>query len=466
MACFAPLRLVPALLAAAAAHAGELTIEPKPFFTEQTFSATALPTEATLIRLNATAWAEFEITQLAAHGSMVASGDILVKFDATDIDKKLADASRTFGASELSLAQAELEYRNLTETVPLKLESIRRAARNAKEENDYFTKTRRKATEEGAAQDLKRAKETLENQQEELRQLAKMYDADDLTEETEEIILVRQRDAVSHAEYALRMETLDHDRILKVRLPREAESLATSEQESTLALAQAEEELPRQLKLEKIQLEAARTSLAREKENLAKLEADRKLFESKAPGAGWFYHGAIEDGRWSTGELVKTLVVGGKAPVKRAFATFIPATTKFGLTAFVDEPSSRTLTPDLKGNATLSGREDLEVPLKLTKLANTPGLDGRYRATLEATWPQGLTITPGTTAEVSLITYEKAAAIVVPTKALSFTPIGWSAEVKLADGKTERRPVKRGRSSKDTIEILSGLEAGQVILTP
>jgi multidrug efflux pump subunit AcrA (membrane-fusion protein) len=458
--------LLASVLFAAAAHAGEITIQPKPFFSEQTFSATALPTEATLIRLNPTAWAEFEITQLAAHGSLVAAGDILVKFDAEAIDKKLADANRTLGADELSLAQAELEYQSLTETTPRKLESIRRAARDAKEENDYFTKTRRKAAEEGAEQDLKRAKETLENQQEELKQLAKMYDADDLTEETEEIILVRQRDAVSHAEYALRMETLDHDRKLKVRLPREAESLATSEQESALALAQAEVELPRQLKLQKIQLEAARTAFAREKEALAELTADRKLFESKAPAAGWFYHGAIEDGRWTTGELVKTLVVGGKAPVKRAFATFIPATAKFDLTAFVDEPSSRCLAADLKGNATLGGREDLDIPLKLTKLANTPGVDGRYRATLEVTWPEGLTITPGTTAEVSLIAYEKAAAIVIPAKALSFTPNGWSAEVKLADGKTEHRPVKRGRSSKDSIEVLSGLEAGQVILTP
>ena len=150
--------LLASVLFAAAAHAGEITIQPKPFFSEQTFSATALPTEATLIRLNPTAWAEFEITQLAAHGSLVAAGDILVKLDAEAIDKKLADANRTLGADELSLAQAELEYQSLTETTPRKLESIRRAARDAKEENDYFTKTRRKAAEEGAEQDLKRAK--------------------------------------------------------------------------------------------------------------------------------------------------------------------------------------------------------------------------------------------------------------------------------------------------------------------
>jgi hypothetical protein len=463
---YRPAALLLPLLLATGAQAAEITIEPKPFFTSQTFNATALPATATLIRLDVKAWADFEFTQLAAHGSSVAAGEALMKFDTEEIDKKLSDARRAFTASELNLAQAELEFKTLTELTPLKLEAARRAARNAAEEHAYFVKTRRKASEESAAQSLKRAKENLENAQEELKQLGKMYDADDLTEETEEIILVRQRDAVARAEFGLRMETLDHERTLKVTLPREAEALATAETEATLALAAAEQELPRKLTLQKIALEAAKTGFAREKENLAKLEADRKLFELKAPAAGWFYHGVIEDGRWTTGELVKTLVVNGKAPLKRPFATFIPATTKLNLVAFVDEATARTFTADLKGTATLGGREDLEIPVTLTTTASTPGTDGRYRANLEAALPEGVSLTPGNTAEIALITYEKPAAIAIPTKALTYSPAGWSVDVKLADGKSEHRVVKRGRIAKENTEILSGLEAGQVILTP
>jgi len=455
-----------AILLTGFAHADEITLQPKLFFTEHTFGATAIPSDTTRIRLEPKAWADFEFSHLAAHGSKVVAGEVLAAFDTEDIDKKLTDAERALGSSELTHAQAEMDFAHLTETVPLKLDALRRAARNAKEENLYFNTTRRKAAEDHTEHALKRAKETLENQQEELRQLTKMYAADDLVEETEEIILTRQRDAVAHAEFALRMEQLDHDRTLNVTLPREAETLAANERESALALAKGEADWPRHLKLQKIQLEAATTALTREKETLTKLHADRKLFEIKAPAAGWFYHGSFEDGRWSTGELLKTLVLGGKAPVKRSFATFIPATAKLTLSAFVDDAVARSLTPELKGHASLAGREDLDIPLKLTKLADTPEPDGRYRASFEATWPAGISIAPGNSAEVSLITYENAAAIAVPTKALTFTPAGWTAEVKLADGKTERRPVKRGRTSKGTSEILSGLEAGQVILTP
>jgi hypothetical protein len=461
-----PATLVLPLLFASSAQSGELTIEPKPFFTSQTFNATALPATCTLIKLDAEVWPDFEITQLAAHGSKVAAGEVLAKFKTEDIDKKLVDARRAFTASELNLAQAKLDHKTATESTPLKLDAARKAARNAKEENEYFIKTRRKAVEEGADQSLKRAKESLSNAQEELKQLQKMYDADDLTEETEEIILVRQREAVVRAEFGLRMEMLDYERTMKVALPRQAETLATADTEATMALAAAEEELPRKLVLAGLQLEAAKTGFTREKESLAKLEADRKLFEIKAPAAGWLYHGTIEDGRWTTGEALKLLAVGGKAPVKKAFATFIPATAKFSLVAFVDEATARTLAPELKGNATLNGREDLEIPVTVSSAAGAPGIDGRYRTYLDATWPEGFAFAPAINAEVSLIAYEKPAAIAIPTKALTYTPAGWSVDVKLADGKSEHRVVKRGRVSKDTTEILSGLEAGQVILTP
>ena len=68
--------LIPSLLAVAA-HAGEFTLQAKPFFTEQTFAAIAMPSETTLIRLDAKTWTDFEITQLAAHGSKVAAGGVV-----------------------------------------------------------------------------------------------------------------------------------------------------------------------------------------------------------------------------------------------------------------------------------------------------------------------------------------------------------------------------------------------------
>lgn len=466
MARLTPLHLIPALIAAAS-HAGEVTVEPRPFFIEKSFPATALPGgDCVLLKLDPQAWTDFKILQVAGHGSKMAKGDLLVRFDPEEIDKKLEDSRRALESGTLALAQAELDSKILVETAPNRLEASRRAAGIAREENTYFTQVRRKAGEDNAAQSLKRNEQILANQREELNQLAKMYAADDLTESTEEIILVRQQDAVASAEFALRMESLDHKRTLEVTLPREAKTLADSERDTAISLKKAEAEIPRSIELNKLALESLTSANRRAKQDLAELEADRTRFEFKAPGDGFFYHGPIENGRWSPGEIVKTLVPHGRPPAHAAFATFVPATAKLGLVSFLDDATARSLQPDLAGTATLAGREDVEIPVKLLKLAAAPGPDGTYRADLSVTWPRELTPAAGATAQIRLISYQQPAAIAVPSKALGFGTGGWTVEVKLADGKTERRPVKRGRVSKDDTEILSGLEAGQVIVVP
>ena len=52
----------------------------------------------------------------------------------------------------------------------------------------------------------------LNYEQDELTQLEKMYEADDLTEETEEIVLKRQRNSVEFAEFSLESARLSRDR--------------------------------------------------------------------------------------------------------------------------------------------------------------------------------------------------------------------------------------------------------------
>lgn len=466
MARLIPLQFIPALIATAA-HAGEVTIEPRAFSIETSFAATALPNgESTLLKLEPKAWYDFKISKITPHGTKVVKGDVLVSFDAEEIDRKLEDARRALENGKLALEQAEFESKILQETAPNKLEAARRAAEIAKEENAYFTQTRRQASKETAEQARKRNEQLLANQREELKQLEKMYEADDITEDTEQIILIRQRDAVAAAEFALSMEVLDCTRTLEVTLPREAKTLADNERDTAINLKKAETDIPRSIELNKLALETLKTTNLRAKQDLAELEADRARFEFKAPADGVFYHGPIDNGRWTPGELIKQLVIHGHPPLNTAFATFIPGTVKLALVAFIDDAAARAIKPDQAGIATLPGREDVEIPIKLVKLAAAPGPDGTYRADLSITWPSDLTPAAGAAAQVRLISYQQAAAIVIPTKALTHNSDGWTVEVRLADGKTERRPVKRGRVDKEETEILSGLEIGQVIIVP
>ena len=408
----------------------------------------------------------FEIVTIADHGSTVKKDQPLLVFETDDIDEKIADARQAIATETLELASAELALTTLEKTVPEQLARLKRQAEDAAEELANFTETSRKISEESADFGLRQTEEMLASYEEELKQLLQMYEADDITEDTEEIILKKQRFDVERAKFALRREILDHKRTKEIKIPRKAIELQEKKDDTAVALETGATELPRSIETKKLEIAGLKTSLARNKESLADLERDRKLFEIKAPADGLFYHGSMEDGKWTTGDLVKSLIPGGEVPVDKSFATFIPAPADLVARAFLDQATAQALAPGVKGSATLPGRGDVAVPVTLQSLSSAPDPDGTYPAVFTAEWPEGLDPVAGQQLEIHLVSHLSESAIAIPTKALSYGPQGWTAEVKLADGKTEKRPVTRGRSSEKETEILTGLEAGQVIIVP
>lgn len=459
------LLLIPALIAATA-HSGEFTLEMKPFFIAHSLDATALPDASSPIRLDAEVWSAFEIVSIAAHGSTVKKGDALILFETQEIDRKLADTKQAIATAKLNLAQAELDLASLGKTVPEKLARLKQAAADAAEELEHFNKTARKSAEESAGFDLKRSEQVLASYKEELKQLTQMYEADDATEDTEEIILQQQLDSVEAAEFALRMEILNHKRTLEVSLPRKLTALTQSRDDTALSLEKGEKDLPRSVELMNLQVAALKTGLDRDGKTIADLEKDRALFEIKSPSDGIFYYGAIENGKWTTGDLIKNLVPGGAAPVGTTFATLIPSVAKAIIQAFPDQATARVLAVGAEGIAIVPGREDVSIPVSLKSIAATPAPDLTHPATFTATWPEDLNPVPGQSLQLRVVSHKNDKAITVPTKALTYGPKGWTVEVKLADGKTEKRPVTRGRSDAENTEITAGLEAGQVVIVP
>ncbi len=458
-----------ALISAAPLHAGEIVIEPRPFEIVVELDAKAMPAkDVAWVRLQPEEWSSFSIIALADHGQSVLKGDTLVAFDAQAIDRRIADLKQSTTRLTLNLADARESLAQLKETAPHRLDAARRAAETAANDFEYFTKTDRKAEEEKSVQRLEYNRQRLDNEKEELRQLKQMYAADDVTEDTEEIILTRQQNAVKMAEFELRMATLQHERRVEVLLPRTAIDMANAKRDTAIAQRRAETSIPRDIELATGRLLALETELQRDQELLAKLQKDRALFEIKASADGIFYHGALDKGRWTTGELIRSLKVGGLAPLEQAFATLVPAGTPLELVAHTSASTARRLKTGNTGNAVLGGREDLDIPVTVEQAALVPDTDGQYAVRLKASWPKDIAsaVHAGNPAKAQLVSYQNPKAIVIPQAALSYGSAGWQVKVKLADGKTEQRRVKRGAQDGGDIEILSGLEAGQVIITP
>jgi hypothetical protein len=457
--------LLPALLITAT-QAGELTLEAKPFTVSHSLKATALPETFVPIRLDAKAWTTFEIVAIANHGSTVKKGEPLIVFKTDAVDRKIADSKQALAVAELGVAQAELDLATFEKTLPEQLLRMERGAKVAAEELAYFKEIRRKASEDSADQSLKRQQQLLASYQEELKQLLKMYEADEITEDTEEIILKKQHDSVASAEFALRMETLDHKRMLTVTLPRELITLTEKSEDAALQLSKAKQDLPRSLELKKLDLEKLKTALKRQRDELADLEQDRKLFEIKAPAEGLFYFGSIENGTWVTGEITKVLVPKATVPLAKNLACFIPAASKTVIETLAGQTDAQALEKGVNGFAMLAGKSEVLIPVTLAKSSRIPNPQGAYSFTFTAEWPKSLAPVPGQSLDVSVISYSNEKAIAVPGKAIELGAKGWTIEVKLADGKTERRVVTRGKSNGEITEITDGAEAGQVVMVP
>ena len=108
--------------------------------------------------------------------------------------------------------------------MPLDLASAQRSRANAEVDLKHYLDVDRQLQEKSVRNSMQQSQFNLEYAAEELRQLEKMYKADELTEETEEIILTRTRREVESARFGLELNTTRGDHSLKVSIPRQKET--------------------------------------------------------------------------------------------------------------------------------------------------------------------------------------------------------------------------------------------------
>ncbi|MCH7227076.1 hypothetical protein [Haloferula sp. A504] len=456
---FIPVLLAPAL------SAGEFTVESRPFQVEHRFQATVLPIDPPVLELEPETWSSFVVETLVDHGTGVKKGERIVLFETEAHERRVEDLQRAVKAKEIAVARQQFDLKKLEEEQAIALEAARRAMEIAAEDLKYFREIGRPAAEAEVEQSLVGARFRVESAAEELKQLKQMYEADDLTEDTEEIILKRQQISLEMAEFSLTEAERTAKQTLGTQLPRQLEALQRAASQAALAFSKIEKDQPRALEEAALALKGAEAGLAREKLELERLQKDEALLEWKAPADGVVFHGGLDGDGWDYGDLAKTLKVGGSVPLRTPLLSLVPNDARTRLSAKVeagiagDLRSVEPLTLHIPGGG--------EATASLSSIDEVPGPDGKHAVTLDANWPEELKSEVGTTVECIRVAHHRPDALTVPLKALTPRPAGgWAVELKLADGKTQNRPVKRGPSDGKQVVITEGLEPGQVIVVP
>jgi multidrug efflux pump subunit AcrA (membrane-fusion protein) len=413
-------------------------------------------------------WTTLVVDSAVAHGARVRKGDVLVRLDHEKIDRTIADLRAEAKLSAISIAQNEDQLRGLEKTGPLDLQASLRAARVAEEDRRQFIEVGRPFAIRMNDFSLKIAKESLEYEEEELGQLEKMYKADDITEETEQIVLQRARDSVDKAKFMLDYMKLNHHETATFGIPRMEELVKESAERRSLEAERKKIELPLSVQKLRLDLDKLRMQRERTEERLKTLLADRALLTAKSPIDGIVYYGKAVRGKFSDStSLADALRHQGAIVPNQIIMTVVAPRPMFVQSAVAEEHLHR-LRPGLKGIVTPTGYPDLKLPAEVADVADVPTAPGSFDARFSLQFPRKARfLMPGMTCKVKLIPYLGKDAIAVPLKAVFCDELDdqeryvWVLD---NDEKPRKQPVEVGEKNDKLMEIRKGLAEGQKIL--
>lgn len=417
------------------------------------------------IKIETKSWSDLTVLEAVAHGARVKRGETLVKIDTEKLVEQIKETEQDAPAAAIALDLAVAELANLEQTTPFKSDSAQRAHRIANEDLAYFEKTGRAQREKNSRFSLKSAEQRLEGAKEELSQLEKMYKADDLTEETEEIILKRQKFAVEGAELSLESARLFAERDQKTVIPREHETLKAAKRDQDAALPLSEVSLPRSLAKKRLDLDKLKRDQKKADKKLADLKKDLDNLAVTAPMEGLVYFGSCENGKWSGGaQVAKNLMPAGKLSANQVFLTVVDP-DKLVLRATATEADLQHLKPGLKGSAAPVSAPDKKLGAKVEEISFIPAAGGGFDTRISFKKDSDVRLYPGMNAKVSLGESGNGEVPLAPKDAVFSEGRKHFVYLPGKDGaKAEKRDVKTGESDGKMTEILDGLSEGDKIL--
>ena len=417
-------------------------------------------------------WTELTVKEVASHGAKVRQGDVILQLDPKKITDAIRDLESSMSLAELAIRQNETEVATLETLLPVDLEAANRTKRTAVEDLDRFNKLERELTVRKAKESLKRTKQALEMSEAELRELEKMYKADDLTEETEEIILKRQRDEVESAKFYLELAEIELAKDTKIDLPRREEALKEAATRQSALYEKARTVLP--MTLSKLKLEVQKLNIERSKsiEKLDKLKPDLGSMTVQAPRDGILYYGACVLGNWpSSTDMAVKLRRGGSLQPNDVVLTIVDPTALLIRTS-VSEKQLTNVRRGATGYAIWADSDECRCDVRVDSISAVPITSGKFTAILDIgnlnDARRQVPPLPGMTCTVTINVYSKQDALTVPPAALRTDD--WDEQKRYVyvvneDGQREKRSVTVGRRTDKKIEILSGLRAGEKVST-
>ena len=401
---------------------------------------------------------ELTIKSIAPNGAALKKGDAIIELDPVTIDKQLEAAENEVTTAHANLTKAQADAKLGQEQEALALQMQTEATQRAADEVKWFQTVDGPDILLETDLAVKNARANVEDQQDEVNELKKMYKSDDLTTDTADIVVKRAVRSLETSKVTLKIQEEHADKVKTAVYPARKDGVLEASQQAqqqlqSLQTAQAQSKVLRETGLV--------TALANTKaadEHFADLKGDKEKLTVIAPADGVVLYGQLTGGALQ-GADERSLRIGEKIGPQQVVVTFYtPGKMRF----HVDLTEAKFYSIHLGTNAVLNpvafADRKIEgvcdpgarVPVSSQQgplfglFVNCPKVDAK--------------ILPGMRAAFHAEVADSDTAIIVPTTAVADGRVS----VKTDDG-FEWRHVVVGKSDGKHTEIKQGLTDGEEI---
>jgi multidrug efflux pump subunit AcrA (membrane-fusion protein) len=425
-------------------------------------AGTFLPANPVEVRIRPEGYkGELPIANIAANGASVKKGDTLIQIDPADLNRELDAARNDLATAKANHGKAESDVALGEKGDALALKMAETAAKKGETDLKWWDDLTGPQMVQSTDLNIKQMAAYVDDQQDELDQLKKMYKTEDLTNATADIVLKRAVRQLEIGKITLKMQQDQAKKTKEYDTPQTRQPLEFAVEQAKQALeqlkaTQAHGKITRQTALKSAQL-----ALAAAEKRVADLEKDLAALTVAAPADGVVLYGQLAEGAFTPGDP-KTLKPKEKlAAGQTVMVLFTPGSLRVGFDlaesklAWVKQGMKAKVTPVAWPELSYDGT--LAAPPPVGKTAGA-----------EQTFPLSIDlsnvdprIVPGMKATVKIDAGQGDEYPLVPASAVS----GGKVKVKGKDGKEQERDVVTGRSDGQQVEIRQGLSEGEEIVT-
>jgi len=401
---------------------------------------------------------QFTVVSAAAHGAMVRKGESILELDPKPFNWAVEGAENELATARANLKKAEADAELAAKGEALSLRIAEDGLKNSEGSLKWFEEVDGPQMLHLADLQVKMQKSQVDDQDDELDQLRKMYKTEDLTTATADIVIKRAVRRLEVSREMLKMQEEKRDKTKTFDYPIVKQRTVDAVEQSRQALTSLRNVQAQAAVTRKSGLATARIASEQAEQKLADLKSDQANFSFKAAEDGMVMYDQMPEAQ--PGSDKRGLKAGDKLTAGQLVMRVVyPGRLKMDVT--LTEAQAFWIDPGMRARVTPAAFPQLSYegtcgPVVGGNRTSPPGFGFIVPVTLPQTDAR---LVPGMKASVKIEAGKVDDVLVIPVAAVS----GGKVSIK-KDGKSEDRPVVLGKSDGEKVEVKEGLAEGDEIM--